>query len=75
MRGPIALLGTVFLLAGIAALIHPRVMMPAKRSEVWVGKQELKMETRQIVMIPAAMGVLALIAGGGLIYMGVRKPA
>jgi hypothetical protein len=74
MRALIALLGAVFLLAGLAGLIHPRVMMPAKRSDVWVGKQELKMETRQVVIIPTSMGVLAILAGAGLLYMGIRRP-
>jgi hypothetical protein len=72
MRGLVTLMGALFVLAGLAGLIHPRVMMPAKRSDVWVGKQELKMETREIVMIPTSISVLVMIAGAGLIYMGAR---
>jgi hypothetical protein len=74
MRGLVALAGMVLLLAGLAGLIHPHVMMPPKRNDIWVGNQELKVETRQVLTIPTSIGALAVVAGAGLIYLGVRRP-
>jgi hypothetical protein len=74
MRGLVALVGVVFLAAGLTLLIHPRIKMPPKRSEVRVGSEKMKIETQQILNIPASTGILAMVAGAGLIYMGVRKP-
>ena len=74
MRGLVAPAGMVFLLAGLAGLIHPHIMMPPKRSNIWVGNQELKVETRQVLTVPTSMGVLAMVAGAGLIYLCVRRP-
>ena len=74
MRGLVAFAGVVFLLAGLAGLIHPSVKMPPKRTEIGVGDQKLKIEVERIVTVPPSMGILAMAAGAGLIFLGVRKP-
>jgi hypothetical protein len=66
--------GVVFLLVGLAGLIHPRVKMPSKRQDVWVGNQELKIDMQRIITVPTSVGVLAMIAGAGLIFLGVQEP-
>jgi hypothetical protein len=68
------IVGIVFVLLGLAALIHPRLEMPAQRSEVQIGSQKIKLETRRIVTIPPAIGGLLALAGAGVIFLGARKP-
>ena len=34
---PLALVGLLLIIAGIAALIHPQIMMPAQTKEVQIG--------------------------------------
>jgi hypothetical protein len=74
MRGLVALAGVVFLLAGMAGLVHPRLKMPPKHSEIWVRGQKLKIETQQILEVPAILCGLAIVAGSGFVFLGLRKP-
>ncbi len=70
----LTLAGAIFILLGIAALIHPDLKMPAQKTEVQVVGQELEIETRRIITIPAVASGLSIVAGAGLIFLGTRKP-
>jgi len=73
MNRATTLVGAVFILLGLAALIHPRVEMPARKTEVQVVGQRLLIETRRIVTIPPILSGFLVIAGLGLILLGPRK--
>jgi hypothetical protein len=62
---PIAIVGILLVAAGIAALIHPQVAMPAKTQEVDVGTGKAIIETRRIVSCPWPFSVLLIVAGAG----------
>lgn len=66
------LFGVVLILLGVAALVHPRVEMPAKRTEVQVFGQRLLVETRRVVTIPPILSGLLIVAGAGMIVLGPR---
>jgi len=66
-------LGAAFVVLGLLALIHPRVEMPAQKTEVQVGGQKLLIETRRIVTIPPILSGLVMVAGIGLMLLGPRK--
>jgi len=68
------LVGAVFILLGLVSLIHPRVEMPARKTEVQVLGQRLLIETRRIVTIPSILSGLLIVAGVGLMVLGPRKP-
>jgi hypothetical protein len=68
------LVGAVFILLGLVSLIHPRVEMPARKTEVQVLGQRLLVETRRIVTIPSILSGLLIVAGMGLMLLGPRKP-
>jgi hypothetical protein len=72
MKKTTIVFGAVLILLGIAALIHPRVDMPAKRTEVQVLGQKLLVETRRVVTIPSILSGLLIVAGVGLIILGPR---
>jgi hypothetical protein len=66
---PIAIVGILLMAAGIAALIHPQVAMPAKTQEVDVGTGKAIIETRRIVTFPRGFSVLLILAGAGQAFL------
>ena len=73
MKGLLALVGLLLIAAGLAALIHPRLKMPARKTEVEVIGQKLEIETQRIVTIPGFVSGLVIVAGAGLILLDTRK--
>jgi len=73
MKRARTLLGAAFLVLGLVSLIHPRVEMPARKTEVEVVGQKLLIETRRIVTIPPILSGLLMVAGIGLMVLGPRK--
>ncbi len=69
---PIAIVGVLLVLAGIAALIHPQVSMPAKKEEIQVGPGKAIIETRRIVTFPQPFSALLIFAGVGQIFLVCR---
>jgi hypothetical protein len=69
---PIAIVGILLLAAGIAALIHPQVAMPAKKQEIQVGEGKAIIETRRIVTFPRPFSVLLILAGAGQVFLTCR---
>ena len=74
MKHPMAPAGILFIALGIAALIHPRLVMPAKRSERQESNQRVLIETRRIVTVPWYLSGLLILAGAGFMLLGPRKP-
>jgi len=70
MKRARTLAGAVLILLGLLALIHPRVEMPARKTEVQVVGQKLLIETRRIVTIPSVLSGLLIVAGMGLMLLG-----
>ena len=73
MKKFLVVVGVVLMLAGAAALIRPELKMPAHRREVEVQGQRLIINTRRIVMVPALLGGLVIVAGAALVFAGVQK--
>ena len=73
MKGLLALIGLLLIAAGLAALIHPRLKMPARKTEVEVIGQKLEIETQRIVTIPGIVSGLVIVAGAGLILLDTQK--
>jgi hypothetical protein len=74
MKGPFALIGVVFILLGAAALIHPRLKMPARERELGNGPQKVKIETQRIIEVPQILSGLVIVSGCALIFLGSQKP-
>jgi hypothetical protein len=66
---PIAIVGILLVAAGIAALLHPQVAMPAKKQEIQVGDGKAIIETRRIVTFPKGFSVLLIVAGVGQAFL------
>lgn len=70
----LAIIGALFLLFGVAALIHPRVEMPARKSELEINSHKVVLETRRIVTVPWPFGGVLALSGAVVLLLGVRKP-
>jgi len=73
MKKFLVVVGLVLMLAGAVALIHPELKMPSQRREVEVQGQRLIINTRRIVMVPALLGGLVIVAGAVLVFAGAQK--
>lgn len=69
---PIALVGILLIAAGIVALIHPQISMPAKTEEIQVASGKAIIETRRIVTFPKAFCALLIFAGAAQIFLVSR---
>jgi hypothetical protein len=73
MKTLFAILGVLILLAGVAALIHPRISTPSKKREVEIENHKVIFESRRVMTIPPVLGGVAVVAGGLLIFLGIRR--
>ena len=67
---PVSILGVVLILAGIAGLFFSRVSWTETKPLVKAGPIEINHEEDHTVWIPTAAGVVAVIAGLGLVMVG-----
>jgi hypothetical protein len=71
-----AIFGILFIALGIAGFVHPRILMPGKQNDVQVGGQQMIVETRRVIEIPAFLSGFFILAGGALIFLsGREKPS
>ena len=73
MKTLFAFLGVLILLAGAAALIHPRIATPSKKKEVEIENHKVIFESKRFFTIPPVWGGVAVVAGCLLIFIGVRR--
>ena len=74
MRGIYTSVGVVLLVAGVAALIHPRWASPSNKKEVDIDNHKVIFETTRYTEIPKAWSGVAVVVGGALMFVGLRKP-
>jgi hypothetical protein len=69
---PIAALGIVLIVLGIAGLIFSRVTWTETKPVVKIGPLAVNSQEDHTVWIPTAAGVVAVLAGVGLVFAGKR---
>lgn len=69
---PIAIVGLILIVAGIAGLFVSRVNWTETKPVAKVGPVEINHEENHTVWIPTAAGVIAVLAGIGLVVVGRR---
>ena len=70
---PIAILGVVLIVAGIAGLFFSRVSWTETKPVAKVGPIEVNHEEDHTVWIPTAAGAIAVVAGIGLVFASRRR--
>jgi hypothetical protein len=69
---PIAALGLVLIVLGIAGLFFSRVTWTETKPVMKLGPLEVNSQEDHTVWIPTAAGALAVLAGVGLVFAGRR---
>jgi hypothetical protein len=70
----LAIFGFLFIALGIAGLVHPNIVMPAKKQEIEIAGSKVIMETRRVVTIPKVLGALLVLAGGAALFLSQVNP-
>jgi hypothetical protein len=70
----LALVGILLVALGIAGLVHPNVVMPAKKQELQIAGTKVIMETRRVIAIPVILGVLVIVAGSAALVLSQVNP-
>ncbi len=70
---PLAILGVVLIVAGIAGLIVSRVTWTETKPLVKAGPIEINHDENHTVWIPTTAGMVAVFAGLGLVVVSRRR--
>jgi len=73
MKGLFAFIGVLLLLAGAAALVHPRFSTPGNKKEVDIDNHKVIFESRRFFTVPPVWSGCAVVAGVLLVFIGLRK--
>jgi hypothetical protein len=69
---PIAMLGVVLIVLGLAGLFLSRVSWTETKPVAKLGPLELNSQENHTVWIPTAAGIAAVLAGVGLVFAGKK---
>jgi hypothetical protein len=69
---PIAMLGMVLIVLGVAGLFFSRITWTETKPVVKLGPLEVNSQEDHTVWIPTAAGAVAVLAGLGLVFAGKR---
>lgn len=67
------IIGAVLIIGGIAALVVPNISFTEEKKVLDLGPVEVTAEKEHNISIPTVAGILAVIAGLGVVVMGARK--
>jgi hypothetical protein len=70
---PIALVGALLVAAGIATLIYPQVMMPARSRKIQIGENEAIVSTHRVITFPRPFSVILIVCGAAQIFLTTRR--
>ena len=69
---PVAILGLVLIVLGVAGLFFSRVTWTETKPVVRIGPLQVNSQEDHTVWIPTAAGVVAVLAGLGLVFAGKK---
>jgi hypothetical protein len=70
---PVAIIGIVLIVLGIGGLVLGRFTYTTEEKVLDVGPLEATAEKEHSVAIPDIAGIIAVLAGGFLVFMGRRR--
>ena len=70
---PVAILGIVLIVLGIAGLVVPRFTYTTKEKVLDLGPLQATADKEHSVAIPDIAGIAAILAGGFLVFVGRRR--
>src|SRR6185312_7174276 len=70
---PLAIVGIVLIVLGIAGLVIENVSFTERKTVLDVGPLKVQADEQKVVPIPTIAGVAAIVVGLGLVFMGRRR--
>jgi hypothetical protein len=70
---PLVMLGVVLLVVGLAALAYQQFTYSSRETVLDIGPIKATAERQKTVALPPVVGIVAVVAGLGLVVVGVRK--
>jgi hypothetical protein len=70
---PAVIVGAVLVLLGIVGLSYGRITFTSKETIAEIGPFKATKEKQESIPLPPVLGGLALVAGVGLIALGLKK--
>ena len=70
---PLAILGIVLIVLGIAGLVLGRFRYTTEEKVLDVGPLQATAEKEHSIAVPDIAGIAAIVAGGFLVYIGRRR--
>ena len=67
---PLPLLGIVLIVAGVIGLIVANVSFTERKTVLDAGPIKITQDQEKVIPIPTIAGVIAVVAGVGLIFLG-----
>jgi uncharacterized membrane protein HdeD (DUF308 family) len=64
--------GILLIVLGIVALIYQGISYTRQDTVVDAGPLEIQTERRETIPLPPIIGIVSIVAGGFLVYMGSR---
>jgi uncharacterized membrane protein HdeD (DUF308 family) len=68
----VLILGVLFLIAGIAGLVHPNFSYHKQEEVAKIGPIKATVDQEKTAQIPAALSIVVLVTGVGLVVLGSR---
>src|SRR5262245_31042354 len=75
LRGmkPLALVGVLLIFLGVIGLVVENVSFTERRTVLDVGPLKVQADEQKVVPIPTIAGVVAVVVGLGLVFLGRKK--
>jgi hypothetical protein len=65
--------GILLVIAGVAAILCGEFSYTTHRKAVEMGPMQIEMTEHHSVPIPPILGIAGILAGGALIYFGIKQ--
>jgi uncharacterized membrane protein HdeD (DUF308 family) len=72
MKRFVIILGIVLLVAGVVGLVHPNFSYHKQEEVAKIGPIKATMDEEKTAQIPAALSIVLLVSGIGLVLLGPR---
>jgi uncharacterized membrane protein HdeD (DUF308 family) len=72
MKGFVIVLGIILLVLGVLGLVHPSFNYHQQEEVAKIGPLKATVEEQKTAQIPAAVSIVLIVAGIGLVVLGPR---
>ena len=72
MKRFVIILGVILLISGVVGLVHPNFSYHKQEELAKLGPYKATLDEEKSVQVPAALSIVLLVAGIGMVLLGPR---